>query len=589
MRLTLKRRIVLLFAVGIIVPYLGIATVSYIAISSILVQKTQAGIQDSLRQVLFFLENTVRNLGRISQQLSLDGAIGGMMDEYLASTNPYERSMLKLGIRNELNLLAFTNPNAGLIMYYFDDGTGSRDLETVPVKDNFSPAALPLLAKYYGITYFGPHPSEDRFSGQYVLSALRKVSRPDQPAVYVYVESGFKLTQSILNSDRFGERSLHLMLDNDGRIAYSEVPAAFPVNGHFLPGESGALGLAIGYYWFRATGNQGWSLVSLVPKAEYDKERNRWIDQMALLSLVFLAFGVFLALLLYRMVYEPLSVFSREMSWLDRDDPAFASVPTGIPEFDALLDQFQGMKARILALLAEVEQKEKRRADLEIETLLFQINPHFLMNSLYSIHWLAVEKGQDELDRLILALNRLLYYNLGKAGRETTLREELESLEEYIVLQRSRGDFEYSVEVLEAERYLGTEMPRFVLQPLVENALFHGLAGSGHIGLRAEPLRSGTSPPGEPDSLLITVSDDGPGIPEERLRWLLSDSPGASPPDKAGMGIGLRYVKRVLESFYRGRASLEIESGPGKGTRARMRLPLRRAAELRGGEAAADD
>jgi two-component system, sensor histidine kinase YesM len=569
--MTLKRRIVLIFAAGIIVPYLSIAAVSYLAISSILVQKTQAGIQDSLRQTLLSLENAVRNLGRISQQLTLDGAVGAMVDSFLSGGNAYERSKLKLDIRNELNLISFTNPNVGLIMYYFADGSGSRDLENIPVKASFSPDSLPVLAKYYGITYFGPHPSKDRFSDQYVLSALRKVSRPDQPEIFVYIETGFKLAQSILSGDRVGKYSLHLMLDNDGRVAFSEVPSAFPVDSRFLPGESASLGLSRGYYWYKATGNQGWSVVSLVPKAEYDKEKNRWLDQMALLSLVFLAFGAALALLLWRMFYKPLGLFSREMRWLEADAPAPvpATVPTKIPEFDALLDQFQAMKSRILDLLAEVEQKEKRRADLEIESLLYQINPHFLMNTLYSIHWLAVEKGEGEIDRLILALNRLLYYNLGKTGRPTSLREELESLEEYLVLQRSRYDFEYSFGLPSDEALLGTEMPRFVLQPLVENALFHGLAGSGRIEVRIE----GT------DSLEITVSDGGPGIPEERLREILGEAaprpPGA--PERAegaGMGIGLRYVKRVLESHYGGRASFSIDSSPGEGTRVHMSLPL---------------
>jgi two-component system sensor histidine kinase YesM len=145
-----------------------------------------------------FLENTIRNLGHISQQLTLDGAIGALVDRYLENPNLFERSRLKLAIRNELNLVAFTNPNVGLIMYYFDDGTGSRDLEDLPVKEGFSPDRLPVLARYFGITYFGPHPSKDRFSDQYVISALRKVSRPDQtPVVYVYLESGFKLTRII--------------------------------------------------------------------------------------------------------------------------------------------------------------------------------------------------------------------------------------------------------------------------------------------------------------------------------------------------------------------------------------------------------
>jgi two-component system, sensor histidine kinase YesM len=560
--MTLKRRIVIIFSLSTLIPYLCITAVSYTAISSILVNKTQAGIQDSLRQVLLLLENTIRNLNRISQQLTLEGAVGSMVEEYLAVPNSFERSKLKLEIRNELNVIAFSNPNVGLIMYYFKDGTGSKDLESLPVKEGFNPDSLPVLASYYGITYFGPHPSKDRFSYQYVLSALRKVSMPDRDDVYIYIESGFKLTQTILESDRVGRFSLHLMLDNDGRIAYSEVPGAFPVDSRFLEGAAGDHGASKDYYWFRATGNQGWSVVSLVPKAEYNKEKNRWIDQIAMLSLVFIVFGASLAILLWRMVYKPLNLFGRELTWLDRDGSAFVSIPTKIPEFDSLLDQFQVMKKRIVDLLGEVEQKEKKRADLEIENLLFQINPHFLMNSLYTIHWLAVEKGQDEIDRLVLALNRLLYYNLGKSGRKTTLREEIESLEEYLLLQQTRYDFKYDILIRVEPSILDTTIPRFVLQPLVENSLFHGLTDSGHIKVEIDSR----------ETIEISITDDGPGMSEEKIRELLEGSSGS--PEKIGMGIGIRYVKRVLEAYYRGGAGLEIRSAIGKGTTARLSLPI---------------
>lgn len=559
--MTLKNRIVVIFVLSMLIPFACITAVSYLTISSLLMNKIQSGIQDNLNQVLLFLENTIRNLNHISQQLTLDGAVGSMLEDYLANPNSYERSKLKLDIRKELNVIAFTNPNVGLIMYYFRDGTGSRDLETTPTRDGFSPDTLPLLAKYYGITYFGPHRSSERFNDQYVLSALRKVDMPDRDDVYLYIESGFKLTQSILDSGRSGENTLHLMLDNDGRIAYSEAPAAFPVNARFFSGTAGDHGLAFNYYWFRATGNQGWSVVSLVRRADYESEKNRWIGQIALLSLVFIVSSAFLAVLLWRMVYKPLNLFSREMTWIDKGDFTMASIPTRIPEFDFLLDQFQGMKKRIVELLAEGEQKEKRRADLEIENLLFQINPHFLMNSLNTVHWLAVEKGQDEIDRLVLAINRLLFYNMGKRGKSTTLREEIESLREYVLLQQNRYTFRFDIVIHAEERVLDTTIPRFILQPLVENAIFHGLNDSGHIWMDIESA----------EQVVITIHDDGPGMSDEMIRDLLHG--GRNAPEKIGMGIGLKYVKRVLESYYDGRAGLEITSVVGNGTSVRLNLP----------------
>jgi Predicted signal transduction protein with a C-terminal ATPase domain len=564
--MSLKRRIVIIFALCMLVPFICTTAVSYVAISSIMRNKTKAEMQDGVRQTQMFLENAVRNLGHISQQLTMDGAVGSMVDSYLESPNSFERSRLKLAIRNELNLISFTNPNVGLIMYYFDDGTISRDLENIPVKDGFSIGKLPVLASYYGISYFGPHLSQDRFSDQYVLSALRKVGSYEGCDIYVYVESGFKLTESILAGDRLGARSLHLLLDNDGRIAYSEVPVAFPVNAYFSPSSAQGGGSENGYYWFKATGNQGWSVVSLVPAEVYNLERNRWAGQIAMLSLVFILFGAFLSLVMLRTVYKPLSAFSAELAWLD----GRASIPvvdqTGIPEFDALLDELRAMKSRITLLMTEIEQKEKRRSELEIENLLFQINPHFLMNSLYTIHWIAVGAGQEEIDRYVLALNRLLCYNLGKMGSETSLREELESLDEYLLLQKSRYDFELERRMLADEGALSVRMPRFVLQPLVENALLHGQADSLRIEVGIE-RRDG--------EIEVSVSDDGPGIPEDKLRALLEggDEPSSQGRGSAGMGIGLRYVRRALERFYGGRASLSIESIEGGGTRATISLP----------------
>jgi two-component system sensor histidine kinase YesM len=559
--MTLKKRIVFSFIVSMLIPYACITAVSYMTISSLLVNRIQTGIRDNLGQVLLFLENTVRNLNHISQQLTLSGTVGGMLQEYLANPNPYDRSLLKLNIRKELNLIAFTNPNVGLITYYFRDGTGSRDLETSPARDGFSPDMLPVLAKYYGITYFGPHKSSDRFSNQFVLSALRRVDMPDREDVYLYIESGFKLTQSILDSGRSGTPALHLMLDNDGRIAYSEASEVFPVDSRFFSTAEGDSGRALGYYWFKATGNQGWSVVTLVKTADYEREESRWIRLSALLFLVFLVASVFLAVLLWRMVYIPLNLFSAEMTWIDRGEYGMASIPTRIPEFDFLLDRFQAMKKRIVELLREVEQKEKRRADLEIENLLFQINPHFLMNSLNTVHWLAMEKGENQIDRLILAINRLLYYNLGKTGKPTTLREELGSLEEYLVLQKTRYTFDFDVVMHADDAALETMIPRFILQPIVENALLHGLSESGHIWLEIE----------SDGHIVITVRDDGPGMSEEVISGLMDGHHAGH--GGTGMGIGLRYVKQVLETYYSGGAVLQISSAAGKGTTVRLSLP----------------
>ncbi|MGD0031621.1 sensor histidine kinase [Paenibacillus illinoisensis] len=566
-RITLKNRILFLFAAVALIPFLLSCYLSYRTIHSILTTKLQSGIQSNLKQVTLSLENTLSNLNHVSQQLAFEGSIGKQLEQLMLADQPYDRSYLTDQIKNQLNLIAFTNPNIGLSMYYFrEDDTYL--FETMGVKDSFDPEKLPIMASYYGITYFGPHISNDRFNDQYVLSALRKVDLPEREDAYVYVETGFNLTQSILDLDDVSKNTAHLILDNHGRISYSELRDAFPENAKFpvsgqLSEPSTTSGIASGYYWYQQYSNQGWSVVSLVSKADYDQEKNRWIMQMVLLTVLFAAVSLAIGWLLWKMVYRPLSQFHREMKQMLNSNFDVVEANSRIPEFEMLLTQFGRMKSHIARLYSEVELKEKRRADLEIEKLLYQINPHFLMNTLDTAHWLAVMNGQEEIDRLVTSLNKLLYYNLRMGGQSSTIREEIDSLKQYLILQQIRYNFQFDVGIHIDDKLLNVPVPRFILQPLVENSLYHGLDDKGRIEVEVSRHNN---------RLEISIRDNGRGISEEKIKALLEQEQAER--HRVGMGIGMNYVKRMLESYYEGQASMNVSSEPGQGTWIVIELPI---------------
>jgi two-component system sensor histidine kinase YesM len=567
-RMTLKNRILLLFVASALIPFICTCYLSYKTINSILNTKLQSGIQSNLRQVTLSLENTLNNLNHVSQQLAFEGNIGKQLEQFMIADQPYERSYLTDQIKYQLNLVTFTNPNIGLTMYYFHNDR-SFLFETTGVKESFNIDRLPVIASYYGITYYGPHLSNDRFNDQYVLSALRKVELPEREDAYVYIESGFKLTQSILNLDGVSKNANHLILDNNGRISYSELKDVFPENTMFpgLKSPSLGSGQTADYYWYRQISNQGWSVVSLISKADYNQEKNRWIVQMLALFLLFTIFSLVFGWLLWKMVYRPLSKFNKEIKRMANSNFDAVTTQSRIPEFEMLLTQFQHMKLQIAQLYEEVQIKEKRRADLEIEKLLYQINPHFLMNTLDTAHWLAVMNGQEEIDRLVTSLNKLLYYNLRKGNQVATIREEIDSLKHYLTLQQIRYNFEFDVCIHVNDELLDVSVPRFILQPLVENALYHGLDDEGRIEVEVS----------KNEQLEIAIQDNGAGISEQTISALLKQE--QTERERAGMGIGLNYVKRMLESYYDGNASLTVSSEIGKGTRIVIRLPINREGE----------
>ena len=557
--LTLRKRIVIVFTCGTLIPFFLTVLISYLTISSIQTNQIRARIQSNLSEVQLNMENALDNLNHVSQQLALQGYIGTLLNQYLTTSDAFEKSTLRDKITSEISLVSYTNPNVGLLMYIFDGGA-RRDFESSPTRNSFSLAALPLLVKHYQISYFGPHQSSLLFTDRIVLSVLRKVDIPGQEGIGVYLETGFKLAEKILNAGDTGPKVRYLFLGGDRRVAWSEVPKTFPW-GKFLPSTTGNAARQ-GFLWNEVLSRQGWTLVSLVDEKDFNLEKERWLGAIFFLFLVFAVVAVLLGSLLWEMIYKPMGVFQKEMTSIEDLDSEVSIVPVHIPEFDRLLFQFQDMKERIRRLLAEGQAKERHRADLEIEKLLFQINPHFLLNALNTVHWLAVNHDQPEIDKFSVSLSKLLSYNLGKLGKLGTIRGEIEALKEYVAMQSVRFDLHFHTRILVDDRLLDTPLPRFTLQPLVENAIFHGLGDDGSVFLELK----------EENGLVLTIEDHGPGITAEQSQALVESLPGEE--RRLGMGIGLNYVKRILEYHYEGKARLEILGEKGKGTRIVIVLPL---------------
>jgi two-component system sensor histidine kinase YesM len=562
-KISLQKRLLIVILICSLLPLSWIGAISYYSIYSILSNKIESGVKTNLSQVVLSFENTLSNLNHMSQQLAFNRSITADLEKYLNTENLYEKSNAEQNLASDLNVLHFTNPAVGLMFYYIE-GEEQILFPNYPVKPNFSLKALPVLRESNGLVYYGPHESNNRLDNRLVLSIYRQVRVPDRDDVYVYIETSYRFAEKMLAKDNSGMRVSHLIADERGIVSYSEMPELFSV-GDVYPGTYPQDGPEKykNHYLFHLTSNQGWSIVSVIPEAEYNQEIYKWIGQYGALSLLSIAVSLLLGWLLWRMMYKPLNKFREEINQL-KDNKFHTEIkPTHIPEFDHLLNEFWQMRKRIWELLVEVEQKEKRRADLEVEKLMYQINPHFLYNTLDTVCWLARLNGQDEIDRLVTSLNKLLHYNLGKQGQETSIQQEIDALKEYLTLQQIRYDFQFSVAIEADALVRNVKIPRFILQPLVENALYHGLGDDGVIEVQVKR---------EETDVVIRVSDNGVGLTEEQIKTLMNRERNEN--EKMGLGIGIHYVIRALESRYESRAGLNIESRPNAGTTILLRLPL---------------
>jgi two-component system, sensor histidine kinase YesM len=560
---SLKFRLILILFISSITPLVLIGSISYFSMTEILQNKAEGGVKSKLHQVKLSLEETLSQLNHASQQLAFDGRVGKSVESYL-SADIYEKKTLQDEIRSALGLIHFTNPTLGLMYYYFAEDNQTL-FANYNVREDIDIKKLPILIQFDKISYFGPHLSLNPIDGNQVLSVFRKVELPSRDDVYVYIETNFKWAENIIkDTEQFGGELVHLIIEPGGKVVYSENTDDFPLGMVHALGKSNP-SIHSKYFLFEETSNQAWKVVAAIPKSVYLLEVNRWMRQFAFFAALTIAVSGFLGWLIWRMVYRPLRMLHLDIRHMKYQHEAISARQSPITEFSVIYREFADMRRRIYELIDEVEQKEKSKALLEVEKLMTQINPHFIHNTLDTIRWLARANGQKEIDRLVSTLNKVLYYNLGKGG-PAKISDEIEALKHYVELQGIRYHFEFDVRLQADPKALSLPIPRFILQPLVENALYHGLEDKGVIEVSVKE-------DGE-THVMIEVRDNGDGMTEEEMERIMSEDTGER--KQVGMGIGLKYVYRMVKFQFGTAASFRISSQVGSGTTISLRLPISR-------------
>jgi two-component system LytT family sensor kinase len=209
--------------------------------------------------------------------------------------------------------------------------------------------------------------------------------------------------------------------------------------------------------------------------------------------------------------------------------------------------------------LAELDRSRTRMAEAEVLALRAQISPHFVYNALTAIASF-VRTDPDRARELLLEFADFTRYSFRRHGEFTTLADELRSIEQYLLLEKARFGDRLEVTLRVAPEVLGVTVPFLCIQPLVENAVRHGLEGRpgvGHVSIRAEDLGA---------EALISVEDDGTGIDPDRVRATLAGESG-------GDHVGLANVDERLRRTFGDTYGLVVETARGAGTKVIVRVP----------------
>lgn len=239
-------------------------------------------------------------------------------------------------------------------------------------------------------------------------------------------------------------------------------------------------------------------------------------------------------------------------------------------EIGLMGQSFNKMVRQLKYLIRDITEKQERLKHAEIKALQAQINPHFLYNTLDTIKWLAKLKRYDELTVIVTELGKLLRNTISSHKEFITVRECLELINNYLNIQKIRYGQRLKIAFHIEPAILDYRIPKLLLQPIVENAIIHGLEkkiGPGHLEINGRQ---------EAGELVFEVIDDGLGIEPEKIALLNARINWSSTSDS----IGLQNVNRRIQLAYGPEYGLHLESQPGEGTKVTLRFPLSRPEEV---------
>lgn len=314
----------------------------------------------------------------------------------------------------------------------------------------------------------------------------------------------------------------------------------------------------------RTIGYTGWKLVGVTPSAALGVDGIKFRFFVLFVADLFLFLLAMINAFISDKISNPIKRLDGSVREIESGNLDVEIVPSGSYEVEHLGKSIKNMLGRIKVLMSDLVAEHNAKRKSEFDTLQSQINPHFLYNTLDIIVWMIENENSDKAVNIVTALAKFFRISLSKGKNIITVKDEVEHVRNYLMIQnmRFKNRFEYSIDV--DEKVLSYSSLKLMLQPLVENAIYHGMEfmdGDGEIDVKVFK---------EDDSLYFKITDNGLGMSEDMVETLLSKD---FVPSKKGSGIGVKNVNERIKLYFGSEYGLKVESEPDEGTKITIHLP----------------
>ncbi len=591
-RIKLSRRIMgfsILISVG---PLLLLGALSYQIASGATIRKIAQSTESSLTMARMNLENTVERLEGYSVEIAFSRSVQKALEEYHA-LGEYQRFVLEQQMQQEIsNLFAVSN---------------------------FISDVLLVTGDFDAISAYQRRAGNLRLSREYLGTLAQRVKKAGDRSVFAVLESdqalylggGVAMARMVNNIDTgerigyilicfdesylrricqvtaVGEGGLSLIVDQTNTVVSSNtekphsgesffdlsMTTAMFTGGQDLLPENITLGDERYLMSCEELLPGRWFMVNLIPYGYLMRENSFFLFAVSLTVALCVGLSLGVATLISHSVNEPLKGLLGLIGKVNQGVLEPEPAETGPQdEISTVTASFNQMLTLLRKLMEDVRRMEQQRHALEFQALMAQINPHFLSNTLGNIKWLAEMQGADNIAQLSDALVRMMA-DVMVDSPTTTMEKEIEFLRQYVLIQQYRYLDKFTMTYAIEEETKRCIVPRFILQPLVENAIIHGISpkkGGGHIVVACRMALG---------RLCLLVEDNGVGMGAETWQRLLTEA-GAEPRDPSRFGsIGLNNTIRRFRLRYGEEGMFRFETPEGGGTRVVLEFPAQREEE----------
>lgn len=568
----IHKKLVISFLVMIILPATSIGVFSFYRSSKLIRLKTEQYTKDILMETGNNIENTLREAERLTFQVvssySIQDALKNCNKGFL---NEQEKLIAEKNIDYQLRSLISTDSDVAAIQVISNTGK-IYYINPASISLNDNEEEKILLEKGHGsICWFNTNPSTQAVMVGRVINSLDSQERIGYVFVYLRESS---LINAFKETELFNNGKL-LVIDQHGYIVSAKDKTLLGKQDEFStadvlnnPHDNFTTAKIAGknyYVTYRNIQGTPWRMISFIPTVEYEKEIIRLRDWIILIILCCCLLSVALSVIISKGISKPVQDLSKRMDEVGKGNFNVFSDYDSKDEIGILSRHFNEMVSQVKQLIQKVYQEELLKQKAELKSLRMQINPHFLYNTLESINWMARIKGVPEIGRMVKALGDLMRASI--SGEDfISLKEEIKNIENYLTIQKFRYGEKIQAEMNIKPEIADIKIPKLILQPIVENAIVHGIEkkiGNGKISIEGFI---------EDHSVILRVKDDGVGMDEKLSSEILSENKPHSSDNHTH--IGLKNVDKRIKMYYGENFGVKIQSRKGSGTCVSINLPL---------------